>query len=119
MFGPWLFLSNLIEWLPLETFCFGETSRIQLRDEQLSLEARTIAIWGAPACQSSGGSGRCVLRHRRPVASFIYTSDSAALRADTRYVLHRQRSSQRKWPGRLSEETNTLFTLPFISINSV
>lgn len=27
-----------------------------------------------------------VLRHRRAVASSIYTSDSAALRADTRYV---------------------------------
>lgn len=32
---------------------------------------------------------------------------------------YRQCGSQGKWPARLSEETNTLFTLPFISINSV
>ena len=32
---------------------------------------------------------------------------------------HRQCGSQGKWPVALSEETNALFTLPFISINSV
>lgn len=95
--------------MPLEVlFCCDEPSCYLWKQE----DSDRGGLWEQP------WPGR-VLRHRRPVASSIYTKDPAALRADTRYVSPAVREPRGKWPVGLSEETNTLFTLPFISINSV
>lgn len=110
--GPGSFC-EFLEWLPLETL-FGETPRLVQRwAELLSLEAQDS---DRSACQSSRGqaasSGIAVLS---PALFTLVTLQHLEL---TPGMSYRQCSSQGKWPVRLSEETNTLFTLPFISINS-
>ena len=114
IFGPRVFCA-LLEWLPLETL-FWETPRLVQRwAELLSLEAQDS---DRSACQSSrvqaASSGIAVLS---PTLFTLVTVQHLELTPGMSH--YRQRSSQGKWPARLSEETNTLFTLPFISINSV
>lgn len=111
IFGPWFFC-KLLEWLPLETL-FWETPRPAQRwAELLSLEARDS---DRSACQSSRGqaasSGIAVLS---PALFTLVTPQHLEL---TPGMSYRQCSSQGKWPEKPSEETNTGFTLPFISIN--
>lgn len=111
--GPGSFVSSLsgCHW----RLCFGETPRLALRRaEQLSLEAEDSH---RSACQCSriqaASSGIAVLS---PALFTLVTLQHLEL---TPGMSHRQCGSQGKWPVGLSEETNTLFTLPFISINSV
>jgi len=95
--------------------CFGETPRpVRRWSALLSLEAQDS---DRSACQSSHGqaasSGIAVL------SPALFTRVTLQHLELTPGMSYRQCSSQGKWPVRLSEETNTLFTLPFISINSV
>lgn len=113
IFGPGFFC-ELLEWLPLETL-FWETPRLTPRwAEQLSLEA---ADSDRSVCQSLRGraasSGIAVL------SPALFTLVALQHLELTPGMSHRQCGSQGKWPVGLSEQTNALFTLPFISINSV
>lgn len=107
LWAPWV--------VAIGDFVLGNSTPIARRWARLlSLEAQDS---DRSACQSSRGqaasSGIAVLS---PALFTLVTLQHLEL---TPGMSYRQCSSQGKWPVRLSEETNTLFTLPFISINSV
>lgn len=119
-FFPSIFGIKLFLWAPwavaIRLFCFGKLPTCVAAMSSWAAIFGNAAIAIASSCQCSKAAATSGIAVLSPALFTLVTVQHLEL---TPGMSYRQRSSQRKWTGRLSEQTNTVFTLPSISINSM